>query len=172
MRNKELEIEFTKWFGNNKWNEEETLYLLHNIGDYICMEYLGIVCVPLMFDELCGCIAYIDITIPVIKLNIKYKNDKIKLLGALVHEIEHLYQYIYASNCDTKKAIRWRKELESDIFDDNDPSEYLLQGIEIDAESFAKVILKSEFGIDYINRDPKLEALIVDYIESGNLMSE
>ena len=51
MRNKELEIEFTKWFGSDKWNEEETLYLLHNIGDYICMEYLGIACVPLMFDE-------------------------------------------------------------------------------------------------------------------------
>lgn len=171
MNNEEIKEEFIKWFGEDKWEEEETLSFVEQLLWIVCDEYLGIEPIPIVFEEVPGNISVLDIKLQCIKLNPKYKDDKVILVAAAVHELEHWYQILYVSCMDTPKAKRWRDELENYISDANHNMN-VLQEIEIDAEAFTEVILDNEFGITYRNPNPTLQELIDEYIRSKKILEE
>lgn len=163
--------EFIKYFGKEKWEEGEILYVINEIAGNISRDYLGLEPIPVIFEEIPGNISVLDIKEKYIKLNPKYKNDLITLIASLSHELEHYYQLVYVKSYDTPKAKRWKLELENYITDQN-PNGNELQEIEIDAEAFAKVILITEFGIEYHNPNSMLDWIIDEYIKSKKILSD
>ena len=105
------------------------------------------------------------------KQNRKYKNDKITVLAAIAHELEHYYQIFYLNNFDTPKAKRWKKEMDNYINESNIEANQI-QEIEIDAEAFAIVVLETELGLKYENPDKQIQSIIEDYIKLGKLISD
>ena len=171
ISNEKLKKEFIRWFGEEKWLEVEILEFIQQISDSICDEYLNVEPIPVIFEETKECIAVLDLQLECIRLNPKYKDDKIQLVSALLHELEHYYQLCYISNHDTPKAQRWKKEFVNYISWDR-PNQNAIQEIELDAESFAEVILECEFGITYKNPQPRIQLAIEEYISSGKLLEK
>ncbi|MDE6408047.1 MAG: hypothetical protein K2K50_05525, partial [Anaeroplasmataceae bacterium] len=97
--------------------------------------------------------------------------EYIKLLDATLHELEHYYQNFYALNFTSPKARRWKKELTNYIGLDN-PAEYVLQEIEIDACAFSQIVLATEFGIMYKYPNPEIQCLIEEYINSKKIIQD
>lgn len=171
MTNEELKEEFIKWFGEEKWEEEEILEFIQEVVFNICSEYFNISPIPAVFEYVEGNISVFDNKLKCIKLNPKYKDDKVTLVAATVHELEHYYQLLYVSNCNTPKAKRWLKELNNYISGEKNPTGNVLQEVEIDAEAVTQVILETEYGIRYRNPDPNLQEIIDLYIKSGKILS-
>lgn len=171
MTEKEIKDEFIKWFGEEKWEEDEILDFLEEIVVDVCNVYLNVTPIPIIFETVPGNIAVYDNKLKCIKVNRKYKDDKVTMAAAIVHELEHYYQILYAYTFDTPKAKRWKNELENYIGTSN-PIENIMQEIEIDAEAFAEVILSCEFGIKYRNSIPEYQDVIDKYIRSGKLLEE
>lgn len=166
MTKEEIKEEFIKWFGEEAWKDDEILDFLDEIVFIICNEDLGVNTIPVIFEIVPGNIAIYDNKLKCIKINSKYKDDKITMVAAIVHELEHYYQILYAFNMNTPKAKRWKNELENYI-DISNPTENIMQEIEIDAEAFTEVILSCEFGINYRNPIPDYQEVIDNYIKSG-----
>lgn len=115
ITNEELKEEFIKWFGKEKWEEEEILSFIQEIVFNVCDNYLGLVPIPVVFEEVKGTIAVFHNELMCIMINPKYKYDKFIMFAAVVHELEHYYQLLYASNMNTPKALSWKYELENYI---------------------------------------------------------
>ena len=172
MSNEELKIEFIKWFDEEKWEEEEILEFLQGIIFDVCREYLNVEPIPVVFEKVQGNIAVFDNKLICIKVNPEYKYEKVTMVAAIVHELEHYYQLLYVSNIDSPKAKRWKDNLNNYIKGEIDPIGNVLQEVELDAEAFAEVILDCEFGIQYRNPDPILQEAIDRYIRSGKLIED
>lgn len=171
MSNDELKEEFIKWFGKEKWEEEEILEIMQSIVFDVSREYFHIEPIPVVFEEVQGNISVFNIKEKCIMLNPKYKDDKVTLAAATVHELTHYFQLLYVLNYDTPKAKRWKEEL-SNYINDKNPIGNVLQEIEIDAEAMSEVILETEYGIKYKNSDPLLQDLIDEYIRSRKILSD
>lgn len=142
---------------------------MQKIVSYLCEEYLGVEPLPVFFDNIDGVISILNLKNKFIVVNRKYKTDKITVLAAIAHELEHYYQILYANSLDTPKAKRWKQELKNYIYE-NDFLGNATQEIEIDSEAFAVVILESEFGIKYQNPNKNLQSIIDKYIQLGKLL--
>ena len=172
MYDKNLKEEFIKYFGEEKWNQEETLAKLQHIVFDVCEHWLGIEPIPILFAENIGTdAARLDLEELVIWLNTKNQNKWIELLDSTIHELAHLYQIAYVSNNDTPKAKRWKKELENYIGSE-DVVGNILQEIEIDAYAFAQVVLATDYNIYYQHEDPIIQELIDRYIKSRKILSD
>ena len=172
MDEKKLKEEFIKYFGIELWNQEEILAELQKVVFDVCENWLGVKPIPVLFCEHIGTDeARLDVKEQVIWLNIKNQNDWVELLASLLHELEHLYQIIYASSMDTIKAKRWKKELDNYIGVE-DPIGNLLQEIEIDANAFAQIVLATDYGIHYEHQDPIIQEVINRYIKSKKMISD
>lgn len=167
----ELKKQIITYFGQDYWDEVETLKTFDQFVAGICNEYLGFTPIPVMFDEIDGMISMLDTNNMLIVVNRKYKEDKVKVLAAIAHELEHYYQILYANSYDTAKAKRWRKELENYI-NESDIEKNQIQEIEIDAEAFAIVVLETELGLKYENPDEQIQSIIEDYIKLGKLIND
>lgn len=171
LTDEELKEEFIKWFGEEKWEEMEILPFIEELLSMVCNEYLGIDLIPVVFEEVPGNVAVLDTKLECIMLNPKYKHDKVTLVAAAIHELEHWYQIFYASTFDTPKARRWKYELEH-YADISNPVDYVFQEIEIDAEAFAQIVLETEFGIKHKNSNPVMQELIDNYIQTRKILEE
>lgn len=171
FNDKPIKEKIIEWINGKKINDDELLSILQSVVVDVCGDYLNATSIPVKLKEVPGNIAVFDNNDICIYINPKYKDDKIILLAAVIHELEHYYQLVYVSNYDTPKANRWKLELINYI-GDNNPLENALQEIELDAEAFAEVVLSCEYGISYINPNPNLQLVIDEYIKSGKLMEE
>ena len=171
MDEKKLKEEFIKYFGIEMWEEEEILGQISRFAFDVCNEYLGIEMLPILFEDLDGEASRLDVENECILLNRKYKNDLTELLHSTLHELEHSFQLKYAYAFNTPKALRWRREIESGLKVD-DPINYVLQEIEIDANAFAAVVLECELGIHYEIPNKDIQKIIEVYISSGKILSE
>ena len=172
MDEKKLKEEFIKYFGIELWNQEEVLAELQKIVLDVCENWLGVKAIPVLFGEHIGTDeARLDVKEQAIWLNIKNQNNWVELLASLLHELEHLYQIIYASSMDTLKAKRWKKELDNYIGGE-DPLGNILQEIEIDANAFAQIVLATDYGIHYEHQDPIIQEVINRYIKSKKMISD
>lgn len=172
MTEEELKKEFIKWFGEDKWNQEEVLAKLHQVVINVCTNWLAVVPIPVLFDEYMGTDeARFDIKECCIWLNPKNQNNWVQLMESTIHELEHYYQLIYVTNNDTPKAKRWKKEIENYIGAE-DPKRNVIQEIEIDARAFAQLVLATDYGIKYKNQNAWLQELIDQYIDSAQILSD
>ena len=172
MDEKQLKEEFIKYFGEEKWNQEEMLGKLQQVVFEVCERWLFINPIPILFSDDIGTDeARYDLKEQVIWLNTKNQNNFISLLDSVLHELEHLYQHYYISNCDTPKARRWKKEFENYIADE-DPFGNLTQEIEIDAMAFSQLVLQLDYGIHYEHHDPIIQELINRYLQSNKMLND
>ena len=172
MNDKNLKEEFIKYFGEDKWNQEEVLGKLQHIVFDVCENWLGVEPIPILFGEHIGSDeARLDLEEQVIWLNPKNQSKWIELLDSTLHELEHLYQILYVSSYDTPKAKRWKKELENYIGSE-DAVGNVLQEIEIDAMAFAQVVLATDYGIYHHHENPIIQELIDRYIKSRKLLND
>ena len=172
MDDKKLKEEFIKYFGIELWNQEETLGKLQQIVFDVCKEWLGIEPIPVLFGEHIGTDeAQLDVKEKVIWLNLKNQNNWVELLNGVLHELEHLYQILYANSMDTPKAKRWKKEIDNYIGGE-DPLGNLLQEIELDAMAYAQIVMATNYGIYYEHEDPIIQELVNRYIKSGKIISD
>lgn len=172
LSEEELKIEFIRYFGEDKWNQEEVLADLQQIVFDVCENWLGIEPIPVLFGEHIGTDeARLDIKEQVIWLNLKNQGDWVELLNGVLHELEHLYQLFYVSSMDTPKAKRWKKELDN-YKGAEDPIGNLLQEIEIDASAFAQIVMSTDFGIEYKHKDPIIQELIDRYIKTRKILND
>ena len=171
LNKKVIKLKILEWLNGKQLTNDELLGILQIFTNNICHDYLNALHINVMFKQIPGNIAVFNNEDRCIYLNLKYMKNKVLLLEALLHELEHYYQLLYVSNYDTPKALRWRNELNNYIGIEN-PIHNMLQEIEIDAEAFAEVVLSCEFGIEYRNPDSNLQMVIEEYINSGNLLDE
>lgn len=172
MDDKKIKEEFIKYFGEDKWIQEEVLAKLQDVVFDVCENWLAIKPIPVLFGEHIGTDeARLDVKEQVIWLNPKNQDNWIELLDSLLHELEHLYQILYATSTDTPKAKRWKKELDNYIGGE-DPIGNMLQEIELDARAFAQIVLATDYGIHYEHQDPIIQALVDKYIKSGKMLSD
>lgn len=159
-----LKEEFIKYFGEEKWEEEEILAIYQDAVMLVCSEYLGIEPISVVFEKLECDVARYDIKEKAIILNTKYKDSYIELMNATLHELEHHWQMIYITNSDTPKAKRWK-----DLLNNHKTGE--IDELEVDAYAFAKVIGNIEFGFDYQTGVIELDYIIDKYISTKKLTS-
>lgn len=172
MDEKQLKEEFIKYFGEEKWKQEEMLGKLQKVVFEVCERWLFINPISILFSDDIGTDeARYDLKEQVIWLNTKNQNNFISLLDSVLHELEHLYQHYYISSCDTPKARRWKKEFENYIADE-DPFGNLTQEIEIDAMAFSQLVLQLDYGIRYEHSDPIIQELINRYLQSEKMLSD
>lgn len=172
MDEKQLKEEFIKYFGEEKWKQEEMLGKLQKVVFEVCERWLFINPISILFSDDIGTDeARYDLKEQVIWLNTKNQNNFISLLDCVLHELEHLYQHYYISSCDTPKARRWKKEFENYIADE-DPFGNLTQEIEIDAMAFSQLVLQLDYGIRYEHSDPIIQELINRYLQSEKMLSD
>ena len=155
-----LKEEFIKYFGEEKWEEEEILETLQEVAANVCNNWLGLEVVPIVFKEAnYSEVAGFDVANKVIWLDKKHKNDIVELMNSVIHELEHYYQLVYVTNYNTSKALRWKKELDNYITSCN-AFENLIQEIEMDAYAFAQIVLETEYGVIYRHKDSLIQELI------------
>lgn len=172
MDDKKLKEEFIAYFGEEKWNQEEVLAKLQQVVFDVSKEWLGVEPIPVLFGEHIGKDeARLDVKEQVIWLNLKNQNNWVELLNGVLHELEHLYQILYANNMDTPKAKRWKKEIDNYIGGE-DALGNLLQEIEIDAMAFAQIVMATNYGIYYEHQDPIIQELVNRYIKSDKMLSD
>ena len=172
MNDLNLKQEFINAFGEEKWKEEQTLNFVQHAVTKVCMEWLGISPISIVFvGKDFNDIARYDISSKLILLNTKYKNDIFELLDSAFHELEHHWQRIYIANNDTLKAKRWKYEFEH-YKDATNPLENLTQELEIDAMAFAQVVMENEYGIKVENQNPEIQEIIDKYIISGKILTD
>lgn len=172
MTEQEFKKEFIKWFDEEKWNQIEILGRLEHVVEYICDTWMKVEPIPILFGENMGeASSFLDFKNLVIWLNPSIQNEYVRLLDATLHELEHYYQIIYALNFTSPKAKRWKNELTNYIGLEN-PVEYALQEIEIDACAFSQVVLATEFGIMHKFPNPDIQNLIEEYIKSKKIIEE
>lgn len=168
----DLKERFIEYFGEDKWHEEEVLTDIQKLVFDICDKWLGVEPIPVLFGEhIRTDEAIFDIKEKVIWLNPKNVDNMVELMAATIHELEHYYQLLYISNFDTPKANRWKFEMDNYIGGE-DPLRNLIQEIEIDANAFAQIVLKTDYGIHYEHTDPIIQELINRYTISKKMLSD
>lgn len=164
----ELKEKFIKYFGEEKWNQEELLGKLHDYHMDIC-DVLGIEPIPVIFED-----GLEDDSRFYIKEMYIALSDKItKLLEAIkcvAHECKHIEQLIRAKEPTTEQEERWHLCFYDAFFVKDYDSEYeitkyALQEIEIDAFAFTQVYIKERLGIDTYYPNEVYQEIINYYIK-------
>lgn len=169
---KNLKEEFIKYFGKEKWEEEEKLETLQDVVFNVCINWLGLDIIPILFKEAnYPEVAGLDITNRVIWLDKKNKDNMVDLMDSVIHELEHYYQLHYVANYNTPKALRWKKELDNYITSENVIGN-LKQEIEIDAMAFSQIVLETDYGIIYRHENPLIQELIDNFIHSRKILND
>lgn len=167
-----LKDEFIKYFGEEKWNQEDVLTKLNEIITYLKPNWFPFEIPVILFaDFKMDEAARYEPKEDIILLNESHQDDLLELLDSVCHELEHKYQILYAYAYDTPKALRWRNGLENYHTDEN-PVENVLQELELDAYAFSQVLIYTEFEITVKEENEYFQALIDDYKYSGKLQEE
>lgn len=169
---KNLKEEFIKYFGEEKWEEEEILEIIQDVAFNVCTNWLGLDIIPILFKEAnYPEVAGYDITNQVIWLDKKNMGNMVDLMDSVIHELEHYYQLHYVVNYNTPMALRWKNELDNYITSENVIGN-LTQEIEIDAMVFSQIVLETDYGIIYRHENHLIQELIDNYIHSRKILND
>lgn len=164
----ELKENFIKMFGEDKWIEEEMIGKLIPLSSEVS-NYLRIDFLPILFEDLDEEDSRIYYKEEYIAINTKYKDDYLECIKSVIHELRHVYQMLYASTSNDKRAKVFKEELASpvelDPKDSKSITQYYIQAIELDAFAFTKWYLKEFHNVDVIHPSKDYEAIICAYIE-------
>lgn len=166
MEDINLKKEFIKYFGKKKWEEEEILSLLNEIG-YALAKYLEVSPIPVVTEKMEEdsrfytkelYIAISDVLI----------SDFTESLKCLIHEYRHYKQLM----CVTQKITTepnyesWKEDLRI-INQIRDPADTMCLSVEIDAYAFTKYLMDKWFNIEIIHYDPLYEEILIRYIKKN-----
>lgn len=142
MNDKQLKEEFIKYFGEEKWNEEESLAKLQTIEEHLS-QILQVERIPVLTDDIEEDSRYM-IQENYIIISNKIIHDQFQAIKALVHEYKHYHQYcIVENNIQHPLLNLWLENLQNpyqplDFNDSEQMTKYYLQPIELDAFAFTK----------------------------------
>lgn len=153
MTDEELKQEFIKYFGEEKWEEEEELSKLTKLQFFIC-DKLQIEPVPLIVEDILDD-SRLDIKNECIIISKKIIKNHIESVKALIHETRHLYQLLIVANeLDIHPLYeQWKDNLknpfviqkEEDINNNDMLLQYMAQPIELDALLIQNISSKNIF---------------------------
>ena len=154
-----LKEQFIKYFGEEKWNEEELLTKLWPFQLALFLK-LGIEPVPVIFEEMDEDARYYDRD-NYIGISTKLIDNEVEVIKCLIHEIRHYYQHICVEYNDTNEPQlqNWIQDLKKD-YNSLDPSEAICLSIEVDAFAYTKFIMKQWFDTDVIYPDVMYERVL------------
>ena len=154
-----LKEEFIKYFGEEKWQEEEILTKLWPF-QFALFLILGVEPIPVIFQEMEEDARYYDKD-NYIGISTKLINDEVEVIKCLIHEIRHYYQHICVDYNDTNEPQlqSWINDIKKD-YNSLDPSEAICLSIEVDAYAYTKHIMKKWFDIDVVYPDIIYEQLL------------
>lgn len=165
-----LKKEFIKYFGVDKWYEEEALTPLIELSMRLC-SFLGIEMVPVLIENIPEEARYYP-NDDYIALSNKYIHDEMEVKKCLIHEIKHLHQkHCIAHKNETPKFGTadlipiWEEELKINQRLIS-VKEMMCLMVEIDAYAFTKYILKKWYNIDYHHYDKNYDYVLEMYCDS------
>ena len=168
MNDNELKKEFIKYFGEEKWNEEEALGKLFEY-EMLLANYLNVDPIPVLVEDMMeDSRLYIkDEYIAISKECIK---NHVEALKAVSHEYRHYYQLqCIRKGIDTKLVNNWKEDFLNpvQVTDPEDVTSMTLYGfmtIEIDAFAFQKFALKKFLDIETHHASLEYDVILDSYI--------
>lgn len=159
VTNEFLKEEFVKYFGEEKWKEEELLTELWPF-QFALFLTLGVEPIPVIVQEMDEDARYY-VEENYIGISTKLIDNEVEVIKCLIHEIRHYYQHICVDYNDTNEPQleSWKKDVAVD-YNNLDPSEALCLSIEVDAFAFTKHIMKKWFDIDVIYPNVMYETVL------------
>ena len=154
-----LKEQFIKYFGEEKWHEEEMLTKLWPF-QFALFLTLGVEPIPVLFQEMKEDARYYDKD-NYIGISTKLINDEVEVIKCLIHEIRHYYQHICVEYNDTNEPQleHWIEDMKKD-YNSLDPSEAICLSIEVDAFAYTKHIMNKWFDIDVVYLNEMYEKVI------------
>ena len=156
MNNKQLKEEFIKYFGEELWNQEESLSKLQQIEEHLS-NLLNVERIPVIVEDIEEDSRYM-IKENYIVISSKIIHDKIEATKSLVHEYKHYHQMcIVTNNIPHKLYDLWKENLQNpyqpkDYNDDEQMTRYYLQPLELDAYAFTKYYFKKYLNTNYFSK--------------------
>lgn len=169
LSEEELKEEFIKYFGEEKWNEEEMLTDLFDFQLYVFND-LEIEPMPVIFEDIPED-SRLYIKENYIAISSKHKNDKIECAKGIAHEARHAMQIIYVGlNIDYPFVEEWKKDLQlakkvSLSSTEEELANYMSSTIEVDAFAYQKYIVNKYYGVNTTHINEEYENLLIYYIE-------
>lgn len=169
MKDNKLKEEFIKYFGEEKWIEEEMLEELFDFQLYVFSD-LNIEPVPVIFEDIPED-SRLYIKDKYIAISNKLKNNKIECAKCIAHEARHIMQILYVeSNVDYPFVSEWKKDLLnanhiSLSSTDKELSNYISSTIEVDAFAYQKYIVNKYYKVNSTHFNQEYENLLIYYIE-------
>lgn len=171
MSDNELKSEFIKYFGEDKWNEVESVENLNDI-EYILSKVLVLPTIPVITEDIPED-SRLDLENQSIVISRKLILNKTEAVKCLVHEYRHLYQQVILQTAPEhplyNKWLKNLKNMKNTIVDINDPKEYtkyLLQPLELDAFAYTKYFLKKYLNQELICFNEEIEEVFDKYINT------
>lgn len=173
MPEEKLKSEFIKYFGEEKWNEEEEIEKLFHMHLLIC-DFLNIDPIPVIVEKIDEDSRYDIKKQCIIILPKKIKNHK-EALKCLIHETRHYYQLNVVAYEDILNPLYniWKENLlnpvmlkSTDDLKNNDlVLKYMMQPIELDAFAFTKYFFAKFLNKSLICFHQEIENIFDLYIQ-------
>ncbi len=173
MNDKELKENFIKYFGEEKWDQEEMLGKLiplqKELSDYLNINMLPVVCEEELLED-----SRLYIKDEYIALSPKMLENYTDAAKSLIHEMRHQYQIICCCDPNTKEnpelVKKWDIDLKSlnepvNPYDQDSVDKYYSLIIELDAHAFSKWYMLDKLGIETHHPLLEYDAIIDFYIE-------
>lgn len=170
----ELKEEFLKYFPESKWDEMDMLEILDNYQSMIINKYLHIEYTPVIFEEHMKEESIYDNKEDCILISNEYNKELLISFKLMCIELRHKAQIIFindSNNINKDNYLLFKKQLELNLKPNYDNPEelgnYLFQDILIDRISFASIMLKKFFNIDYHHPNILYDELIHQNIKNN-----
>ena len=168
MNNEEVKELFIKYFGQEKWNEEEALSKLFEY-EMLLANYLEVEPIPVIVEDMMED-SRLYIKEEYIALSKKCIYNKIEALKCISHEYRHYYQLkCIEKGINNNLVNNWKEDFLSPIIVENindsfEMTLYSFMSIEIDAFAFQKFALKKFFDIDTKHPSFEYDCILDSYI--------
>ena len=161
----ELKQEFIKYFGIEKWNQEEALGKLLLIQIALC-NYLELEPIPVIVDDILEDSRYYPKESYIV-ISSNLIGDEVEALKCLIHEMKHYQQYMCViHNITTVPQLEdWKKDFKINYANITSYEEMLTLSVEIDAFSFTKYIMDKWFNLTINHPEPIYDELLTRYIK-------
>ena len=169
LSNEKLKEEFIKYFGVDKWNQENELEKLTEFHLKLCKDY-NLDSIPLIVENISEDSRY-DIQNDCIIISENVVSNYKEALKCVIHETRHMYQRMVVELEITSHPLyqvwydNFKEAHSADPNNINQIEDYFKQPIEIDAFAFTKYIFRKYFNEDLICFDLMIEDIFNLYIE-------
>ena len=164
LSEEELKTEFIKYFGEEKWNQEEMLGKLWPT-QLALSDYLGVEPIPVVVEDIEEDSRYYPKEAYIV-ISSKLIGDEVEALKCLIHEMKHYQQYMCIIHDITMvpQLEEWKKDFEINCAKATSYEEMICLSIEVDAFAFTKYIMDKWFGIKIYHPEPIYDEILSRYI--------